>query len=93
MAAITGNLALGDFGYSGGFYPTLLNIAPNYSGLLSGISTFVAYLCSCPSTLVNTIIIKQVGTKINQLLSYFQYNFMLYIYYRTPRKNGTWFFG
>lgn len=60
VAAITINLALGDIAYSGGFFPTLLDLAPNYAGLLSGISTFIAFLAACPATLVNSIIVKQV---------------------------------
>lgn len=63
VTAISVNLALGDFAYSGGFFPTLLDIAPNYAGLLSGVSTFIAFLAACPSTLVNSIIIKQVRKK------------------------------
>ncbi|XP_015375414.1 PREDICTED: sialin-like [Diuraphis noxia] len=59
MVAISINLALGDFAYSGGFFPTLLDLAPNYAGLLSGLSTFIAFLVACPSTLINSIIIKQ----------------------------------
>jgi len=60
IAAITINLAIGDFAYSGGFFPTLLDLAPNYAGLLSGVSTFFAFLIACPATLVNNIILKQV---------------------------------
>lgn len=60
VAALTVNLALGDFAYSGGFFPTLLDIAPNYAGLLSGVSTFVAFIAACPATLVNSIIVQQV---------------------------------
>lgn len=63
IVAISVNLALGDFAYTGGFFPTLLDLAPNYAGLLSGISTFVAYLAGCPSTLINSIIIKEVKRK------------------------------
>ncbi|XP_060841632.1 sialin-like [Rhopalosiphum padi] len=59
VAAISINLALGDFAYSGGFFPTLLDLAPNYAGLLSGVSTFIAFVTACPSTYVNSIIIKQ----------------------------------
>ncbi|XP_025194467.1 uncharacterized transporter slc-17.2-like [Melanaphis sacchari] len=59
VAAISVNLALGDFAYSGGFFPTLLDLAPNYAGLLSGVSTFIAFVIACPSTYVNSIIIKQ----------------------------------
>ncbi|CAI6348588.1 unnamed protein product [Macrosiphum euphorbiae] len=59
IVAISINLAVGDFAYSGGFFPTLLDLAPNYAGLLSGVSTFIAFLVACPSTLVNSIIIKQ----------------------------------
>ncbi|XP_022181499.1 uncharacterized transporter slc-17.2-like [Myzus persicae] len=59
MVAISINLALGDFAYSGGFFPTLLDLAPNYSGLLSGISTFIAFLVASPSSVVNSIIIEQ----------------------------------
>lgn len=60
IAVITVNLALGDFAYTGGFFPTLLDIAPNYAGLLSGISTFIAFLAACPATFVNSIIVQQV---------------------------------
>jgi len=60
VAAITVNLALGDFAYSGGFFPTLLDIAPKYAGLLSGVSTFVAFIAACPATLVNSIVVQQV---------------------------------
>jgi len=60
VAAISITLAIGDFAYTGGFYPTLLNLAPNYIGILSGISTFVAFLVASPSTIVNSIILKQV---------------------------------
>ncbi|KAL5234676.1 hypothetical protein ACI65C_002086 [Semiaphis heraclei] len=59
IVAMSINLALGDFAYSGGFFPTLLDLAPNYAGLLSGVSTFIAFLVACPSTIVNSIIIKQ----------------------------------
>jgi hypothetical protein len=64
VAAISINLALGDFAYSGGFFPTLLDLAPNYAGLLSGVSTFIAFVTACPSTYVNSIIIKQVRKQI-----------------------------
>lgn len=70
VAAISINLSLGDFAYTGGFFPTLLDLAPNYAGLLSGVSTFVAFLVGCPSTLINSIIVKQVKIK---------YILMLYI--------------
>lgn len=60
ILAITVNITLGDLAYSGGFYPTLLNLAPNYAGLLSGVSTFISFLVACPSTVVNSIILKQV---------------------------------
>jgi len=60
VAAISITLAVGDFAYTGGFYPTLLNLAPNYIGILSGISTFVAFLVASPSTVINSIILKQV---------------------------------
>jgi len=65
VAAISINLALGDFAYSGGFFPTLLDLAPNYAGLLSGISTFIAFVVACPATYVNSIIIKQVRKQIH----------------------------
>lgn len=61
ITAITVNLAFGDFAYTGGFFPTLLDMAPNYAGLLSGVSTFVAFLGACPSTLVNSIIVAHVS--------------------------------
>lgn len=64
IVAISINLALGDFAYSGGFFPTLLDLAPNYAGLLSGVSTFIAFLVASPSSLINSIIIKQVRKKI-----------------------------
>lgn len=63
IVAITVNLALGDLAYTGGFFPTLLDLAPNFAGLLSGISTFVAYSAGCPSTLINSIIVQQVRKK------------------------------
>jgi len=61
IVALTMNISLGDFAYSGGFYPTLLNLAPNYAGLLSGISTFIAFVVACPATVVNSVILKQVS--------------------------------
>lgn len=64
VTAITLNLSIGDFAYSSGFYPTLLDLAPNYAGLLSGISTFIAFLASSPTTLVNSIIVEKVSTNI-----------------------------
>lgn len=60
ITAITANFALGEMAYSGGFFPTLLDLAPNYAGLLSGVSTFLAYLTACPSTVVNSIVTQQV---------------------------------
>lgn len=62
IALLSVNLAFGDFAYTGGFFPTLLDIAPNYSGLLSGITSFVGFAAACPATFVNSIIIKQVRT-------------------------------
>lgn len=62
IAALTLNLSIGDVAYSSGFFPTLLDLAPNYAGLLSGISTLVAFLASCPTTLVNSIIVQKVST-------------------------------
>lgn len=71
VAAISINLALGDFAYSGGFFPTLLDLAPNYAGLLSGVSTFIAFVVACPATYVNSIIIKQVRKQIHIIIKTF----------------------
>lgn len=75
IAAISTNLVFGDLAYTGGFFSTLLDIAPNYAGLLSGISTFFALLASCPSTMVNMLIVKQVSTIINYI---FKKNIFIY---------------
>ncbi|VVC42252.1 Major facilitator superfamily,Major facilitator superfamily domain [Cinara cedri] len=59
ISVISSILAWGEFAYSGGFYPTLLNMTPNFAGLLSGISTFFAYLVGTQSILINSIITEQ----------------------------------
>ncbi|XP_050528174.1 sialin-like [Daktulosphaira vitifoliae] len=58
IGAMTVILALGDIAYTGGFFPTLLEMAPNYAGLLSGIATFASYTISSSSLLINSIIIR-----------------------------------